>query len=68
MLQQITQFGPLKQTDCVILTNGNVGINRSSPTYLFDVNGTFGLSGIASFNNSTASTSSTTGALVCNGG
>ena len=48
--------------------NGNVGINKSSPTYTLDVSGSIAASGIARITNTTASTSYTTGAMVVSGG
>ena len=59
-------------------SSGNVGIGTSSPGYKLDVNGTLGVSGATVYAGSavmtigdatrTASSSTTTGAIVCGGG
>ncbi len=51
-----------------ITNSGDIGINTTSPAYKFDVNGTFRSNGISIFSNNTATTSTTSGALVITGG
>jgi hypothetical protein len=52
----------------VLQTSGNVGINVHDPMYSLDVNGTLNCNDIVTFNSTTASTNSTTAALVLTGG
>lgn len=58
----------------IITSAGNFGINTTTPTARLHVNGNtiveqnLDVNGLARINNSTAATSSTTGALVVNGG
>ena len=49
-------------------TDNNVGINSTSPDVKLDVGGAVLVTGISTFENTTQSTSSTTGALIVSGG
>lgn len=64
----IIQFATNNYSRVTILSNGNVGINTSSPSSTLQVSGTFNASGIAKFNSTNASINSTSGGVVMNGG
>jgi hypothetical protein len=49
-------------------TNGNVGINTTQPSYILDIKGTLGVSGIVNMTSTQTSSNSTTGGLIINGG
>ena len=49
-------------------TDNNVGVNSTSPDVKLDVGGAVLVTGISTFENTTQSTSSTTGALIVSGG
>ena len=49
-------------------TDNNVGINSTSPDVKLDVGGAVLVTGISTFENTTQSTSTTTGALIVSGG
>ena len=49
-------------------TDNNVGVNSTSPDVKLDVGGAVLVTGISTFENTTQSTSSTTGALIISGG
>lgn len=64
----IIQFATNNYSRMTILSNGNIGINTSSPSSTLHVSGTFNASGIVRFNATNASINSTSGGVVMNGG
>ena len=51
-----------------VSSNGNIGINDTTPTYKLDVNGTLRSTGVVNITNATESTGADSGALQVDGG
>ena len=62
------QLATMRQSRITILSNGNVGINTSTPSVSLEVAGTMMTDGFVRFNSSVDSTDTSSGSLICNGG
>jgi hypothetical protein len=67
-LRFVKLFTGNNNTQLVLQTSGNVGINTSNPNYKFDINGTLGCNDIVYFTNTQSSESVSNGSLLVFGG
>ena len=62
------QLSTNNQSRITILSNGNIGINTSTPSVSFEIDGTFKSNGLVIFTSSTDSTNISNGSFIANGG